>query len=146
MSCECLVIGDWQPAIWLDSNLEHGTAGSSNSFSNLPLTSQEFQVKDMECWALTRSPSLERGESRETESLSYRRGLDQCQADLSDGISGSPGIETKCGDEAGTVSGCSLVLEMMSLEETQRSDLSRPPNHLSSFFPLSPERSNCLHE
>ena len=103
-------------------------------------------MKDMECWALTRSPSLERGESRETESLSYRRELDQCQADLSDGISGSPGIETKSGDEAGNVSGCSLVLEMMSLEETQRSDLSRPPNHLSSFFPLSPERSNCLHE
>ena len=72
MSSACLVIGDWQPAILLDSNLEHGTAGCSNTFSNLPLTSQEFQVKDMECWALTRSPSLEEGESRQTE-----RGLEE---------------------------------------------------------------------
>lgn len=52
---DCLVIGGFEPAIWLDHNLERGTSGVSNTFDNTPLTEQQFCVKDMECWALDES-------------------------------------------------------------------------------------------
>jgi len=60
-SPDCLVIGGFEHAIWLDENLEKGTTGVSNTFDNRPLTDQEFLVKDMECWALDESVASDVG-------------------------------------------------------------------------------------
>ena len=100
---ECLVIGGWQPAIWLDSNLSLGTSGSSNTFDNLPLSSPEFRVRDLECWRVSvqeRRESSDHQEAGSSEPLAYRRWRNMeasrvSLANRSDGICGSPCIENE---------------------------------------------------
>ena len=37
-----------------DANTDRGSSGASSTFNNDPLTtSEEFQVKDLECWAVS---------------------------------------------------------------------------------------------
>ena len=163
---ECLVIGGWQPAIWLDSNLNRGTSGSSNTFDNLPLSSPEFKVKDVECWALSGSLDLERRERRErsddqqvgsTESLAFRRWRNMedsrvGQVSRPDGMFGSPCIENETfflkkkqfEASAENISRGSLVLEMLSLTEAERSD-HQPLSDLTSSFTLGQDWTNSLH-
>ena len=161
---ECLVIGGWQPAIWLDSNLNQGTSGSSNTFHNLPLSSPEFKVKDVECWAVSGSVELQRRERSEdqqvgsTESLAFRRWRNMedsraSQGNRPDGVFGSPCIENETfflkkkqfEDSAENVSCGSLVLEMLSLAETERSDRHQPLSDLTSSFTLGQDWTNSLH-
>ena len=164
MRSECLVIGGWQPAIWLDSNLNIGTSGTSNTFDNLPLSSPEFKVKDVECWAV--SGSLEQ-ESRErsdlqqagsSESLAYRRWRNMEDSRVSrvnrhDG-SPCPCIENEnfflkkkqFEASAENISRGSLVLEILSLTETERpNSLQQPLSDLTSSFTLGQDWTNSLH-
>ena len=165
---ECLVIGGWQPAIWLDCNLNQGTSGSSNTFDNLPLSSPEFKVKDLECWAVSGAVEQEGREGRDrsedqvgsSESLAFRRWRNMedsrvSQVNRADGIFGSPCIETESfflkkkqwEDSAGNpgVSGGSLVLEMLSLAETERTERDPALSDLTSSFTLGQDWTNSLH-
>ena len=161
---ECLVIGGWQPAIWLDSNLNLGTSGTSNTFDNLPLSSPEFRVKDLEVWTVSGSLEEERREGSDqqaasSESLAYRRWRNMedsrgCRVARPHGTFGSPCIENETfflkkkqfEASAENISRGSLVLEMMSLAETERPNhLQQPLSDLTSSFTLGQDWTNSLH-
>ena len=162
MRSECLVIGGWQPAIWLDSNLSLGTSGSSNTFDNLPLSSPEFRVRDLECWRVSvqeRREGSDHQEAGSSEPLAYRRWRNMeasrvSLANRSDGICGSPCIENESfflkkkqfENSAENISGGSLVLEIMSLTEAERQEPPQQPlSDLTSSFTLGQDWTNSLH-
>ena len=164
MRSECLVIGGWQPAIWLDSNINLGTSGTSNTFDNLPLSSPEFRVKDLEVWTVSGSLGEERREGSDqqaasSESLAYRRWRNMedsrgCRVARPHGTFGSPCIENETfflkkkqfEASAENISRGSLVLEIMSLTETERpSSLQQPLSDLTSSFTLGQDWTNSLH-
>ena len=133
----------------------------SNTFDNLPLSSPEFRVKDLECWTVSGSLEEERRagsdqQAASSESLAYRRwrNMEGSRVTRPHGILGSPCIENETfflkkkqfEASAENISRGSLVLEILSLTETERpSSLQQPLSDLTSSFTLGQDWTKSLH-
>lgn len=164
-SSDQLVVGGWKPAIWLDANTDRGSSGASSTFNNDPLTtSEEFQVKDLECWAVSSQVAEQLGvDTRRdfcgedhlipcTPAFIRWKMMEDCR---SDDLSGSPFIESE-GDfvrrkafeeEAANESYNTLGMCAYGGDDANKANAmtSRNISNLIPHIILSPDWTNTLH-